>query len=307
MATIPVTAQLAQDQRRAQQQAKSTQDATNHGATSIETQDQGKEPGYVIYVYNILNKEHLVSQPPIFPGVIIPACKPHEKFSFTVLPAFVKEPYFKPGTTEMYYKNVDGRKAATSLLNPSAFPGTKWESQLQKWDTGDQYGNNLNAYGVWWSLTKPDEAVKLEKEIAAFRERVHRTMDELIKKGEEFAASGDLKSITPWMHFAMDYLGKQAPWHMATHHMIACPNCGDPVKEGIAYHRNSFGERCIVNPVRYKEMLETKKRLEAQAGVEADPDATQDAELVGAAAGPTGPAPAAKTPKPRKSAAAAKD
>ena len=302
MASIPVTAQLAQDQRRAQQQAKATQDGANHGATTIETQDQGKEAGYVIYVYNILNKEHLVSQPPIFPGVVIPACKPHEKFSFTVLPPFVKEPYFKPGTTEMYYKNVDGRKAATSLLNPSAFPGTNWAGQLQKWDTGDQYGNNLNNYGCWWSLTKPDETAKLDKEIEAFKERVHRTMDELVKRGEELSASGDLKSITPWMHFAMDYLGKQAPWHMATHHMISCPNCGDPVKEGIAYHRNSFGERCIVNPVRYKEMLEQKKKLEAEGPTETDPDATQDAELVGA--GTSAPA---KTSKPKKGAAAAKD
>lgn len=297
MASIPVTAQLAQDQRRAQQQAKSTQDAANHGATSIETQDSGKEAGYVIYVYNILNREHLVAQPPIFPGVVIPACKPHEKFSFTILPPFVKEPYFKPGTTEMYYKNVDGRKAATSLLNPSAFPGIKWESQLQRWDTGDQYGNNLNAYGVWWSLTKPDEAEKLEREIVQFKERVHRTMDELVKRGEELSAGGDLKSITPWMHFAMDYLGKQAVWHMATHHMISCPNCGDAVKEGIAYHRNSFGERCIVNPQRYREMLEMKKKLEAEAAFEEDPDAVQDEELV-----PTGPAPARPTKKKRTAA-----
>jgi hypothetical protein len=141
---------MAQDQRRAKQQAKATQDGANHGATMIETQDIGKEAGYVIYVYNILDREHKVEQPPIFPGVIIPACKPNQKVSFTMLPAYVKEPYFKPGTTEMYYKNVDGRKAAMSLLNPSAFPGTVWEAQVQKWDSGDQYGNNLNAFGVWW-------------------------------------------------------------------------------------------------------------------------------------------------------------
>lgn len=300
-AGIPVTHRMVQDQRRAAQQAKAKMDGENHGATTIDTQDSGKEAGYVIYVYNILNKEHTVSQPPIFPGVIIPPCKPHEKFSFTVLPAYVKEPYFKPGTTEMYYKNVDGRKAATSLLNPSAFPGTNWNSQIQKWETGDQYGNNLNAYGVWWSLTMPDETEKLEKEIKIFKERVHATMDELVRKGEEFSAAGDLRAITPWMHFAMDYLGKQAPWHMATHHMISCPNCGDPVKEGIAYHRNSFGERCIVNAQRYKQMLEEKRALEAAAGVEDDPDAVQDEELVAATA-----APAPKAKGKRKAAPAPK-
>ena len=263
---VPLTYQLAQNQARAKQQARSTQDDENHGATRIETQDMGREPGYVIYVYNILNRRHLVEQPPVFPGLIIPPCETHQKFSFTVLPAFVKEPYFKPGSTEMYYKSVDGRKAATSLLNPSAFPGTNWDSQLQKWDSPDQWNNNLNDLGVWWSLTKPDETEKLEEEIKIFKLRAMKTMNALIKEAEEKAATGELKLISPLMHFAMDYLGKQAPWHMTTHHMITCPNCGDPVKDGIAYHRNSFGDKCIVDMGRYKEMLAQQKAVEADEG-----------------------------------------
>jgi len=261
--TIPVTHTIAQDQRRAMSQAKATQDNANHGATVIETQDEGHAAGYVIYVYNILNREWVIEQPPLFPGVRIPACKPGQKFAYTVFPAFVKVSYNKPGTTEMYYKNVDGRKCVTSLLNPSAFPGTNWESQTHFWDTGDQFGNNLNEFGVFWSLTMPDEEEQLDREIGIFRQRVLKTMNELVRRGEELAASGDLKSIAPLHHFAMDYLGKSAPWHMTAHHMITCPNCGDPVREGIAYHRNSFGEKCIVDEDRYARMLDRQRQLEA--------------------------------------------
>jgi hypothetical protein len=287
---IPVTYTMAQDQRRAISQAKATQDQANHGATVIETQDEGQAPGYVIYVYNILNREWLVEQPPLFPGVRIPACQPGQKFAYTVFPAFVKEPYNKPQTTEMYYKKVDGRKCVTSLLNPSAFPGTNWDSQLQFWDSGDQFGNNLNEFGVFWSLTTPDEEEQLDKEIALFRQRVQKTMNALVRRGEELAAAGDLRSISPLHHFAMDYLGKSAPWHMTAHHMITCPNCGDPVREGIAYHRNSFGEKCIVDEDRYAKMLAQQKRIEAAAAVKTEQEPPP----------PTAPAPAPEKPKPEE-------
>lgn len=266
MGSIPVTATMAQDQRRAMQQGKATQDAANHGTTTLDAQDITKEAGYVIYVYNILDREYIVQQPPLFPGFTIPACPKGQRFSYTLLPAFVKEPYLKPGSTEFYFKNIDGRKCATSLLNPSAYPGTKWESQIQKWDSPDQFGNNLNHLGVFWSLVKPDETEKLDAQIKTFRGIVSRTMNELVKRGEELNAAQDLRSITPLMHFAMDYLGKQAPWHMTSHHMITCPNCGDPVKEGISYHRNSFGDKCIIDRDRYEASIESDSAPKVKKG-----------------------------------------
>lgn len=278
MGTVPLTYRLAQDQSRALAAARAQQNNENHSATTIETQDAGKEPGYVIYVYNVLDREHIVRQPPLFPGVVIPACKPGNKVAYTVLPPFVKEPYCKPGSTEYYYKSVDGRKAATSLLNPSAFPGIAWESQLQTWKADDQYGNNLNSLGVWWSLTKPDEE-KLAREIKMFVDRATKTMNELITLAEGYHANGDLRYISPLMHFAMDYLGKQATWHMPHYHMITCPNCGEVVKEGIAYHKNSMGEKCIIDIPLYKAMLARQRAMEAE--LEAEP------ELVAAA--PVGP------------------
>ena len=312
-APLPLTAKLSQNQDKAKKAARSMSAEQNaEGTTQLETQDEGREAGYVIYLYNILDREYLVQQPPLFPGFFIPACPRGKDFVYTLLPPFVKEAYNKIGTTEYFYKKVDGRKAAMSLVNPSAYPGIEWRNQVTTWDSPDQFGNNLNAFGVWWSLTRPDETEKLKGEIKIFRERVHKTMNELIKQAEGAAAANDLKSVTPLMHFAMDYLGKQAHWHMPTHHMINCPNCGEPVQEGIAYHRNSMGERCVIDIERYKQHLIRQREVEklvaeSPAAAAPDPEPEPPAELepveVGAGASKAQNAPDTvpqRMPKPKR-------
>lgn len=256
---IPLTAALAQDQKNAMNQAHAMAEKENHGAMTLITQDRQSEPNYLIYVFNILEMEHIVRQPPLFAAFHIPACKKGDKFAYTVLPAFVNEVYQRAGTTELTYKSLDGRKAATSLLNPGAFPGIKWEGQIYDWKTDDQTGNNLNKYGCFWSLTRPDETEKLDAEIKIFKDIVRATMEELIKDAEIKHQAGELKLITPRMHFAMDYLGKQAAWHTSLKHLISCPVCGDTVPEGIAYHRNAFGEKCVIDMERYlKSVVQTR-------------------------------------------------
>lgn len=275
---IPLTATLAQSQKRAMGQAQEMVYNENHGARTLSTQDRGHEPEYFIYVYNTLEKEWIVRQPPLFSAFHIPACKKGEKFAFTLLPAFVNEVYQKSGSFELSYKQIDGRKAATSLLNPGAFPGTQWEGQLHDWNTDDQTGNNLNNFGCFWSLTRPDELEKLVVEIQLFRDKCRKTMEELVQRAEELFESGERKLISPMMHFAMDYLGKQAAWHMSMRHMISCPNCGASVPEGIAYHKNDFGEKCIIDMERYMKSI-VQDRPATQVASKEDPEVAMSAAI----------------------------
>jgi hypothetical protein len=257
---IPVTHTLAQNQKRAMDQARATQESENHGSTTLSVQDMGEQANYVIYIYNIIDWEWILNQPPQFATYRIPACKPGEKFAYNIMPAFVNEVYNRTGTTELYYKRVDGRKYATSMLNPSAFPGIQWEGQLNDWKTEDQFGNNLNAFGCFWSLTRPDETAKLDVEIKFFKERVRKTMQALVKTAEQLATSGRSADVSPLMHFAMDYLGISAGWHTSLKHMVSCPNCGEPVQEGIAYHKNAFGEKCIIDEERYMRSVAVPRK-----------------------------------------------
>jgi hypothetical protein len=228
----------------------------SNGPVILNASDSGAEAGYMVYVYNVLNLPHSVEQPPLFPHFNIPACPEGERFAVTFLPAFVNERYEKAGSlpVEFYYKKIDGRRCATSLLNPSAFPGTDFESQLKDWRSIDQTGNNLNVFGVFWSLTPPDSP-ELEKELKLFRDRAQKTMADLIRQGEQLAAAGQLNQITPLMHFAMDYTKRSAAWHMSHKPMIDCPNCGEAITANLIYHKNQFGEKCIIDPERYAQVV----------------------------------------------------
>lgn len=240
----------------------------NVRGTRLTTGDDTPPSGEKIYVYNILDREYVVNQPPAFPAFKIPACPKGIPAAVTMLPRFVHERYERPGSVEYYYKNVDGRKYATSLLNPSAFPGVKWEAQLQPWRSTDQFGNNLNAWGVFWSMSPPlidedklpetvlllKQSPQLEKEIELFRARCKGTMNDLVRQAELLSASQQEGQITPNMHFAMDLLRRQAKWHMQSEFLIDCPTCGEPVKEGVAYHRNSMNFVCPVDIARCREL-----------------------------------------------------
>jgi hypothetical protein len=232
----------------------------------LSTQDnfKSKPP---LYIYNICELPHTRNQPPEFPAFAVEPCQKGEKFSCKIFPGLVKERYVRPGTSEYYYREVDGRKYATSLLNPDIFPGTDWEAQLIEGTTGnnDMTGMNMNALGVFWSELAPDDP-KLNEQIRRVRARVDRTMDFLVKEGNRHNAEGKLGNISPMMHFAMEYFGLSAPWHMSHRHKTECPNCGDLVLEGIAYHRNASGDICIIDRERYEaSVVPAEKQKEAPA------------------------------------------
>lgn len=228
--------------------AQMTQAKTNEfkGSVSLETNDDPENLD-VIYVYNTLNREHIIEQPPLFPHMVIPACPAGQTFIHTLLPRYVNEVYEDYAHESRRYKRVDGRICATSLLNPAVHPRNPWEMQFREMKThGDQEGNNLNAWGVFWSLTHPDDP-KLKDELALMKAVVRTTMNRLVVEADKQNAAGRRDLITPNMHFAADYLKFTSIWHTSHDHMIDCPNCGENIKEGLAYHRNAFNLMCIID------------------------------------------------------------
>jgi hypothetical protein len=189
---------------------------------SDENPDDAKR---VIHIYSCIPgmRHDPIQQPPNFPLFKPPYCERGEKFGHTTIPGYIRNPYTKPGTNDHYYMREDGRKSATSLLNPSVHPSSPWETQLN--------------------------------EIPLFKARAERTFKALVEQAEQLFAANERKSITPRMHFAMDYLGLSAPWHQSTARMTPCPNCGMQVREGLAYHKNEFGEKCIIDRKKYDELF----------------------------------------------------
>lgn len=262
---------LAKKQNRAMNAARG-KESESAGEVTLEINDENPEDSKkVIHIYSCIPglKHDPIQQPPNFPLFKPPYCDRGQKFGHTTIPGFIRNPYTKPGTNDHYYLREDGRKSAMSLLNPSVHPASPWESQLQELPPGtpgvatDQFGSNLNAYGVWWSVTPPDDP-SLDQEIELFKARAERTFKALVEQAEQLYAANDRKSITPRMHFAMDYLGLSAPWHQSTARMTPCPNCGMQVREGLAYHKNEFGEKCIIDRAKYDQLFPPEAKEEAE-------------------------------------------
>lgn len=262
MASRPGIYTIAKKQNRANSAARG-KEAEFAGETELQVTDEGPDDvKHVIHIYNCIPglRHDPIQQPPNFALFKVPYCEPGQKFGHTTIPGFVRNRYNRPGTSEYYYQREDGSKSATSLLNPSVHPASPWETQLQEIAPGtpgvatDQFGSNLNAYGVWWSRTAPDDA-SLAEEIELFKQRAERTFKALVEQAEQLYAANERKAITPRMHFAMDYLGLSAPWHQSTARMTPCPNCGMQVREGLAYHKNEFGEKCIIDRAKYDQLF----------------------------------------------------
>lgn len=244
-----------------------------------------------IFLYNILLGWDFapIQQPPTFPNFKIPSVPKGEDFSFTLLSETVNEIYAKPGTDELLYIVRPGTEAANSLVNPDQHPGNPWDAQfrdISKFGNRDMGACNLNELGVWWSWTEPDDP-KLVEEISRMRKRVDGTMQALIKEANRLNVVKDgPDQITPLHHFAMDYFHLQSVWHQSMEHLVPCPNCQTPVRQGIAYHKNEFGDRCIIDRERYEAAIElarpkrreisTKAAREANVG--GDSPATSSAE-----------------------------
>jgi hypothetical protein len=271
---VPLTAAISNKYPRQVQKATRgmADDQNGTSAFVLNTQDTGGDPKYLIYIYNLLNLQHIREQPPLFHRFVIPACEPGQEFAFTTLAPFHLLPFEIFATYEKRYEKQDGRKSAMSLVNPNAYPGTEWRNQLADWrsiettSTGD--GDNLNRFGVFWSLTRPDELEKLRKEIKQFRDIAQKTMEALCREGDMLAASNELKRIGTLHHFAMDYTGKLAGWHTPMYHMVPCPNCGESVREGLAFHKNFAGEKCIVDIEKYKAHMRRQREIEAELAAE---------------------------------------
>jgi hypothetical protein len=236
-----------------------------NGQAMLSTSDEDPNVG-VIYIYNCVpGLQHApICQPPNFPNFKVPECKPGQKVGYSTIRALIKNRFTRPGTDETYYIQEDGRKHANSLLNPSVHPSSPWETQLREIAPGtpgvaqDQYGNNMNAFGIWWSLTAPDDPA-LDGEIQKFKARFENTCRGLIAAAEEKAAKNERHMITPREHFAMEYLGLEANWHQTTARFTNCPNCGERIREGIAYHKNFANDVCVIDAEKYYKIFPEKK------------------------------------------------
>jgi hypothetical protein len=169
-----------------------------------------------IYIYNISNIEFFISRPPNFPRVLIRKCPLDQEY---IQVGSLTHPFI-----EMYddvhlngektLRSVDGFREASRLLNPHSFsnlPEHQWNDQFEDIYSNHQ-GQNLNNYGVFWSLNQLPTREELDKAKLKLLETYAKELQKmfLIEKESESQAQQYANNIS---HAAASYFSINTSWH----------------------------------------------------------------------------------------------
>ncbi|MFZ1012866.1 MAG: hypothetical protein WAN28_05930 [Terracidiphilus sp.] len=210
----------------------------------------------MIYIYSVA-RQNYPKQHPYFKGVL-QAPKKGERFALCC--AVPDPPQQLSIDAERGGKRVDveprdeaGWRVAIDILNPnnpSLNPYfTPSPEQAALYEVGKDV--NLIKFGLFPSLNNPPN----EEELLKAEQTRDAADDELINEAFQEQASNPqgfrrwLKAH-PGISAAMEARGVTADWHHRAERKIKCPNCGDSVIEGVAFHKSSAGVVCILDPER---------------------------------------------------------
>lgn len=222
------------------------------GAPMVFPVDLARPPEYWVYLYTVSKLEFVVERAPLIRRLIVPASKPGERFRLVAriphpFPQVEIDPMRGDWLVHDRGPGHDGRRVAQDICFPD---NTTLEQdaylRVQNFKPLS-YGTNLSAQGVFWSLSNPPE----EAEVAAAENRRHLYYKELWDQANalwtsEPKALQDI--ITRDHHAAAEYFGVDVGWHQIPKRFVECPNCGEKVREGVAFHRNeAVGAICVLD------------------------------------------------------------
>ena len=209
-----------------------------------------RAPDYFVYIFSVSKREFLVRQPPLLPHLMIPACKEHERY---VLAAKLPNPFQQVdregAVGDLMVRAHRAELVAASIVNPSN-PTTSQDAVIPATQVSG-IGTNLTQQGVFWTrnvVPSEDELKKAEGR----RERYYRTLVERARTLEISNPKELEHEINRDYHIAAEYFGAETSWHKRMSKVESCPNCGEAVQRGVAFHKNSMGFLCIIDPVRAK-------------------------------------------------------
>jgi hypothetical protein len=154
---------------------------------------------------------------------------------------------------EVEPRDEAGWRVAIDILNPnnpSTNPYYRLNAQQAAYYSIGQ-SVDLMRFGLFPSLSNPpleEEIVRAEQERdASYQALIDEAFQEQASNPQGFRAW--LKNH-PDIGEAMTATGTVADWFKAPESKVSCPNCGDVIKAGIAFHKSSAGVLCILDPIR---------------------------------------------------------
>ena len=166
-------------------------------------------------------------------------------------PPFLVGPDEANGGTRLYDEPGDdaGMRVAIDLLNPNNPTNDPYWADAGSLGAffGTSANSNLIAQGLFPSRTNPPAEKEIQRAEEVRDTRFQKLVTEALRL-ETF----DQKALqafiqdNPDVHPAMDALGLEAAWHKTHDLKMTCPNCGDKVVAGIAFHMFE-GALCVID------------------------------------------------------------
>lgn len=163
-----------------------------------------------------------------------------------------------------------GWRVAIDILNPnnpSLDPYYQLSAgQAAYFATGKDV--DLVKFGLFPSLNAPPTEQEIQKAERARDDSRQALVDEAFQEQASNPQGFRLwLRQHPEVYDAMEALGVEADWMSRPEAKMKCPNCGDSIKAGIAFHKSSAGTLCILDPERaFKAGAIVKERYEEMTG-----------------------------------------
>lgn len=217
-----------------------------------------RKPEYHVYIHTVSKREfpfdHL-----LFPRQKLKACPDGERYATCMAipePVIQIAPDEANGGRRGYEESA--WRCAIDILNPNNL-GMDPYAKLDP-STFISANCDLIKQGLWPSMNKVPPAEEIERAEKA-REDYYRSLTEKATQLDSLNKRADLDELlssNPDVGVAMDAFGLTAPWHRKPELRQACPNCGDQVRVGIAFHVTD-GRDCILDWKKAYEAGRVKK------------------------------------------------
>lgn len=228
-----------------------------------------RKPDYLVYLFTLTDQTFEVSRPPLIKKMIIPskssllAKQPEQKDTRYALVTTFPHPLVSPDLNidsgEVTYRPNDTRRVVMDILNSENL-GIDQDFVPEK---SLSQGVNLGVKGLFWSVNP----IPTEQEISSAIKRLENEYKRLLEiaRTTEVSNPAALRDVlTSEHHFAAEYFGEEHSWHNKKRRANTgtCPNCGDSIREGAAFHKTDEGVLCIID---WARAVKSGVRTKAQA------------------------------------------
>jgi hypothetical protein len=218
-----------------------------------------RKPDRYIHLFSISQKPLKIERPPLYPLLKIPPC-PKDKPWIKV--ASIPDPHPQAikdedkGRIVLAPDPIDysGLRVAVDLIDSNNLGySLDWscpEDAIAIVQTGA--GCNLAQQGVFLDFSETPS----DQELAKAKNRRHKYY-EALRMNANLLEKTDAKKLANEVffnedyHFMADYFGLEYSWHSAMSQTVECKNCGERIKENIAFHKGSDGMDCVLDWKRY--------------------------------------------------------